>query len=113
MTIGSNDYWAKESPMVVVEGEKPSFTFTIPGVSLVTSDTTLDIKVYKNQSSTSDSNLVTGSMSVIDGDTVVTKTLQSLVGGNTYTVEVWGTADGIYRILIGLELTCRRPGATL
>ena len=108
MTIAINDYWVKESPQTIVEGEEPIFSMVVPGVTTVTNDATLVMYIYKGNTDTSATNL-SGSMSSA-GNVVTLKKLTALVGKNQYVITVFGTADGILRCLGALQIDCRRKG---
>lgn len=108
MSISTKSAWASESPLEFTEGEQPVFTFTVPGVTTITDDATLVTKVYKNGSY--DAALSTGSM-VVSGNSVTAQKVTGMTGPNNYVVDVWGTADNVYRLLVSIELKCRKAGS--
>ena len=107
--ISINEYFVDKSPQTLIEGDKPVYVLTVPGVTTVTNDGTLAMYVYKKNTDVT-STCTTGSISS-SGNVVTLKTIQSLVGGNNYVVSVFGTADGIFRCLGAIQLDVRRKSA--
>jgi len=78
---------------VTYAGSAPVYTIKLEGVTTITNDETLLMYVYKGSTDVT-STYTTGSMSV-SGNTITTKTFQSLVGGDQLYVTIFCTADGI------------------
>ena len=85
--------YVKESPIQDwVEDESRPLILTIPGASAITG--TPALKIYNGQTDTSATNLVSTSGTTNGVDTVTTSVIQSLKGGQTYTLLISATVDG-------------------
>jgi hypothetical protein len=91
--ITANTAEVLEGPQYVYEGDQPIFAITKLGVTTITNDASLTMKVYKGSTDVT-STYTTGSMSS-SGNVAVTKTFTGLVGGDNLYVTLSGTCDGI------------------
>lgn len=103
--ISTNTLFVRESPLAYWEVEQPTLTIVFPGVSTITNDATLVMKVYRGNDDVT-SSLTTGSLSVLN-NTVTLKTLQNLVGGDHLIVTLQATCDGTLQAT-GVEIFVRR-----
>jgi hypothetical protein len=106
----TNDSWCSKSPQALTEGEEPVYTMIVPGVTTVTNDATLAMYCYRGNADTSSTNL-SGSISSA-GNVVTLKKLTALIGKSTYVISVYGTADGVFRMLGKFQVECARKGMT-
>ncbi len=95
-------------PIIATEGEEPVFVVNVPGVqSSITSDATLVMGFYKQNSGTDlSATYLTGSLSV-SGFTIVTKKFQNLKAG-AWVWDIRGTVDGILREIIRVPFIVKR-----
>ena len=92
-----SEIWVKESPVHLVAGAEPTYTITFVGATTV-STTNATQEIYKNGGGSDlSATLCTGSLSAA-GNVLTLKKLQSLLGGNTYTVSVKATVDGTLEV---------------
>lgn len=98
------------SQHVVMEGATPVFNIRVTSrngqTPTITSDGTLSMYVYKNGTDYT-STYASGSMSV-SGDTITTKTFQSLVGGDALHVTIFATVNGVFDCVCEFDLMVRK-----
>lgn len=109
--MNESQYMPREGmQQLTMEGAGPVFNIRVTSKNgqtpTITSDATLLMYVYKNGTDYT-STYTTGSMSV-SGDTITTKTFQSLVGGDALHVTVFATVNGIFDCVCEFDLIVRK-----
>lgn len=87
----TNNPYVLESPIALVEGESYPLLLTIPGSPTITGTPT--VKMYNQETDTSSTNL-NGSASSPSAGLVLTPTIQSIKGGENYTMAITVVVDG-------------------
>lgn len=102
--MSSNDPWAIESPVFMVEGESYKFKIHIPGAAVIAGPT---CKIYNNQDDTSVTNL-DGAAATNGVDTITSPTVKNVKGGEIYILNFSGTVDTRAMTFL-LEIRCLHP----
>lgn len=90
-----NEVFVKESPRSFSAGDLPVFSFYVAGATSIASPTAY---LYKNGGTTNQSTLLTGSASTDGVSTITTPVVGPMVGGNTYTLVVKATINGVVTV---------------
>lgn len=103
-------FLVREGTQYTMEGSTPFRNIRLitksGAVPVITDDATLTMFVYKNGTDVT-STFTTGSMSV-SGDTITTKTLTGLIGGDELHVSIFATVDGEFGCVAEFPLIVRR-----
>ena len=94
----TNSPWVIESPVQMVEGDSYTFNLTIPGSPTITGTPT--VKIYNEETDTTATNL-SGAASA-SGSVVTTGTVQTVKGGETYTMAITVVVDGRTKVYLCL-----------
>ena len=108
--INDMTYLVKEGPQLTKEGAQPVYNIRVisqsGAVPTITNDATLTMYVYKNGTDAT-STFTTGAMGV-SVDTITTKTLTALIGGDNLFVTVYATVNGILDCVVAFPLAVGR-----
>lgn len=97
-TVSKNNNEVRESPLIWLQGVDTNFSLQVDGTGTLANATMV---LYENNSDVSSTKL-TGSLSIPSGGrTIVSKTLQNLVGGSYYRWYIYFTDSGIANVREG------------
>lgn len=97
-TVAKSNSEVRESPVIWLQGVDANFSLQVNGTGALANATML---LYENNTDVSSTKL-TGSLSIpTGGRTIVSKTLQNLVGGNYYRWYIYFTDGGVATVREG------------